>query len=70
MSGGQRRRLSWTCVRRDPETRQDTFSRNHLSEPGHIMSINDAAGVLVLSPCGAQFATSRTLEKTQDMCDR
>ena len=36
------------------------FGRNHLSEPGRIMSINDAAGVLVLSLHGTYRVCSVT----------
>ena len=72
MSGGQRRRLSWTCVRRDPETGQDTSLVGHLSGAEHIMSIDDAAGVLLLSPHPTYtgFAASPTLERSEDRCER
>ena len=39
------------------------FGRSHLSKPGHIMSMDVAAGMLVLSP--VVLAVSRTPEKAQ-----
>ena len=60
------------CVRRDPETRQDTSLVGHLSGAEHIMSIDDAAGVLLLSPHPTYtgFAASPTLERSEDRCER